>query len=92
MSVRLFIEKDRDSSRHVYLESGRLIFNWLSPELLQAEDFDKDTEGEKIWVYESENKIVGFISVCEPDNFIHHLFVLPEFSNCGYGSKLWKPA
>jgi ribosomal protein S18 acetylase RimI-like enzyme len=88
MSVRLFVEEDRDALKHVYLETRRQLFSWLSPGSLQDSDFDRDTKEEKIWVYENEGKVIGFISVWEPDNFIHHLFVLPEFSRNGYGSKL----
>ncbi len=90
MPVREFLEKDRESLRSVYLVTRRERFCWLNGESLRESDFDRDTEGEKIWVFESAGKVIGFISVWEPENFIHHLFVLPAFSRLGYGSQLLK--
>ena len=88
MVVRDFAEEDRELLRHVYLTTRIKKFGWLDSNSLTESDFDKDTEGEKIWVGENSGQIVGFISVWEPKNFIHHLFILPEYSRLGYGSKL----
>lgn len=88
MAVREFIESDRNSLRSVYLETRRQVFSWLDGDSLELDDFDKDTEGERIWVYELSNGIVGFVSIWEPEDFIHHLFILPEFSGRGFGSQL----
>lgn len=46
------------------------------------------TEGEVVYVAERESQIVGFSSVWVADNFIHHLYVLPDFHGQGIGSKL----
>lgn len=88
MPVREFTEADRSTLRRIYLETKRRTFSWLGTDSLAVDDFDKDTEGERIWVYELSEKIVGFVSIWEPENFIHHLFVLPEFSRQGYGAQL----
>ncbi len=88
MLIREFVEEDRFSLRYVYLETRLKTFTWLNGDALKLEDFDKDTKGESIWVCECSNKVVGFISLWEPDNFIHHLFILPQFSRRGYGAQL----
>ena len=90
MPVREFLEKDRESLRNVYLVTRMERFDWLNGESLRESDFDRDTEGERIWVCEDSGQVIGFISVWEPENFIHHLFVLPAYSRIGYGSQLLK--
>ena len=88
MIIRKFMEEDREALRHVYFTSRESEFGWLDKKSLSASDFDQDTEGEKIWVAEKPEGIVGFISVWEPENFIHHLFILPQILRQGIGSKL----
>ncbi|MEX1033593.1 MAG: GNAT family N-acetyltransferase [Cellvibrionaceae bacterium] len=85
--IREFVENDREALRAVYLETRRQAFHWLNDEFLRG-DFDKDTEGETIWVCEESGTIAGFVSVWVRVNFIHHLFVLPRFSRLGHGSRL----
>jgi len=88
MSVRRFIEEDRQVLRYIYFESRRSAFPWLSEESLEFLDFDKDTQGESIWVSEREGSVVGFVSVYEAENFIHNIFVRPEWVGRGCGSEL----
>jgi ribosomal protein S18 acetylase RimI-like enzyme len=45
-------------------------------------------QGERVCVAELKQKIVGFVSIWEPDRFIHHLYVLPTCQNQGVGSAL----
>jgi GNAT superfamily N-acetyltransferase len=51
-------------------------------------DFEHDTEGEAIWVAVESDEVLGFVSIWEPDCFVHHLFVSPEVLKRGIGSKL----
>ena len=88
MNVRRFIEKDREALRYIYFESRRSTFSWLSDGSLELSDFDKDTEGEVIWVAERDGSVVGFVSVYEADNFIHNIFVRPDWIGRGCGSEL----
>lgn len=90
MRTRRFEERDRASARNVYLQSRRATFSWLDPSELELIDFDRDTQGESIWICEDRAEMVGFISAQVTGRFIHHLFVLPEFSRKGFGSKLLK--
>lgn len=46
------------------------------------------TEGEAVYVAERQHQIAGFVSVWEPDSFIHHLYVLPDFHGQGIGGEL----
>ena len=59
--------------RNLYLESRVDSFPWLDTEKFALEDFDRDTLGEQIWVVEVSGTIAGFISIWEPEHFIHHL-------------------
>lgn len=88
MVIREMREDDRAALRVVYRESRAQAFNWLAPELLQTADFDSDTNGEAVLVAEQAGRVVGFVALWLPDNFIHHLFVVPECQNQGYGSAL----
>ncbi len=86
--VREALASDAASLQGVYLNTRLERFHWLDPDQLRASDFDRDTAGERIWVAELDGRVVGFVSVWVPDNFIHHLFVLPEYSGQKTGSVL----
>lgn len=90
MSTRRFRESDREALRDIYLITRKQRFSWLEDSNLERGDFDRDTKGESIWVCESDSKVVGFISAQVAGKFIHHLFILPQFSNHGLGSALLK--
>jgi len=62
----------------------------MDPSGLKAGDFDRDTKGEKIWVVTDSMHPIGFISVWEPENFIHNLFVHPKLFGRGIGTALLK--
>lgn len=86
--IRPFEEADRENLRELFLESRRATFTWLDYETFQREDFDSATQGESILVAEVEGKIVGFSAVWEADNFLHSLFLHPDFLRQGIGSVL----
>lgn len=65
-------------------------FTWLAPSLFSEDDFEQETEGEYVFVAKEDNKVVGFITVCEEDNFIHHLFIDEKYQNQGIGTALIK--
>jgi len=79
-----------DSARlaEIFLESRRSGFYWLDPERFQLSDFERQTQGEVVWVAEHEGELAGFISVEEEDAFIHHLFVAPGYQRLGIGRRL----
>lgn len=88
MDTRPFAESDRFALREIYLQARIHAFDWMDGTLFRADDFDRDTEGEIIWVATNVTDPVGFISVWEPKNFIHNLFVHPKVIGKGVGSAL----
>lgn len=88
MNIRVANEFDYPALRKIYLESRRKSFHWADIETMTLDDFDKHTEGEYIFLVEENNQILGFASLYLPDNFIHNLFVHPDFSGKGVGGLL----
>lgn len=74
--------------RDLFLRSRRSAFVWEERSSLRAEDFDIQTVHELKFVAVDAGRILGFISVWEPDSFIHHLHVDPELPRRGIGSAL----
>ncbi len=79
---------DVNQLQEVYYQTRSKEFHWLRENAISRDDFEQDTEGERIWVAERNRKVLGFISAWQQENFIHHLFVLPEHFNQGIGSRL----
>lgn len=86
--IREAKETDISALQAIYTAAQSENFHWLSSEEISQLDIKTDTEGEKIWVAVIENDIVGFISVWEQENFIHHLFVHPSHAGKKIGKKL----
>ncbi len=86
--IRTFMETDREVLSRIYLESRQDTFVWLNSTSFRLSDFDRDTAGEAIWVAERQSALVGFVSVDEADNFVHNLFVSPQWLGHGIGSQL----
>ncbi|MCM3737569.1 GNAT family N-acetyltransferase [Bacillus cytotoxicus] len=88
MNIRIANELDYPDLRMIYLESRRKSFHWADIETMTLEDFDKDTVEEYIILAEENNRILGFASLYLPENFIHNLFVHPDYSGKGAGGAL----
>jgi len=88
MNIRRFEETDRLILQKLYLEVRVSTFNWLDTSKFTLCDFDSSTLDENIWVAIYKNKIVGFVSVYQPDNFIHNLYVDVRMKNKGIGTLL----
>lgn len=86
--IREMTISDLVSLKKIYYQTRLHAFDWLMPNAIQLEDFTQDTEGEKIWVAELDAEVVGFVSAWEPENYIHHLFVLPQFAGRKIGTQL----
>jgi GNAT superfamily N-acetyltransferase len=76
--------------RHIYLNSRKLAFPWVDPASLKPEDFDEAIREEEVLVALKDNIPIGFIAWWLPDNFIHSLFVDPEYIGKGIGKSLLK--
>lgn len=87
-TIRGATEADRPALRGIYRRSRTHAFPWRDPAGFSESDFDRDTEGERIWVAELEDAIAGFASLWEPEAFLHCLFVDPTLIGRGIGSAL----
>jgi ribosomal protein S18 acetylase RimI-like enzyme len=86
MVIRAVEPSDLPALRNLFLRSRRTA--WEPSSSFALGDFDVQTKGElKIMALDGE-RAIGFISVWEPDNFIHHLHVDPHFSRRGIGRAL----
>jgi ribosomal protein S18 acetylase RimI-like enzyme len=89
VAVRHPIGTDLSALRELFVSSRRKAFSWRPPDEFQLADFDVQTQGELLLVAEDgDGSPVGFISVWEPDNFIHHLYVEPAHQRRGTGGAL----
>ena len=81
--------EDAQALRYLFLRARRETFVWQPENAFHLADFDVQTEGERLLVAEEEGvQLAGFISVWEPDNFIHHVYVEPTHFRRGIGRAL----
>ncbi|TSD65897.1 GNAT family N-acetyltransferase [Inquilinus sp. KBS0705] len=89
MLIRDFSENDRDRLRRIYLDSRRATFHWLDTKAYKPDDFDADTEEERIIVaVNDKDEVLGFVSIYLANNFIHHLYIIPGLERQGIGKAL----
>ncbi|HAS6073917.1 GNAT family N-acetyltransferase [Vibrio vulnificus] len=88
MEIKEFSVCNLESLRKLYLDSRRDSFPWLKTDSFRLEDFDRDSQGERIWLSEVLGNAAGFISIWEADNFVHHLYVATEYQGQGIGAML----
>lgn len=85
---RPFAERDRPVLEAIYRE-GRAAAEWLPIAARGLAHFSQDTDGEAMLVaVAGDDDPVGFLSVWEPDRFIHHLYVSRAARRKGVGSAL----
>jgi RimJ/RimL family protein N-acetyltransferase len=73
----------------IYLTVRRTTFTWVDPGRFHREDFSMHTRDEVVSVcHGQDGDIVGFLALWEPENFIHMLYVRPEFQGRGAGTAL----
>lgn len=88
MEIASFQTHHFDAVRQIYLASRIATFTWLDTSTYELSNFERDTQGEAVWVAVECDEVVGFVSVWEADCFVHHLFVGPDKLNKGIGSTL----
>ncbi|MCM2396165.1 GNAT family N-acetyltransferase [Rhizobium sp. S95] len=88
MIIRPVEPRDLPALRELFRVSRHAAFHWETPSSYDLGDFDRETEGELQIVAIDGAEPLGFISVWEPDNFIHHLHVDPRQSRRGIGRAL----
>ncbi|WP_455814341.1 N-acetyltransferase family protein [Pseudomonas graminis] len=88
MNIRPFTEADRPFLRTLFLASRKANWTWLDDSQWQLEDFDRVTRGERVLVAEEDGHRIGFAAVLDNDNFLHSLFIDPDWQGSGAGSAL----
>jgi ribosomal protein S18 acetylase RimI-like enzyme len=84
--VRPFEEKDRSALETIYREC-RSEATWLPP--AQESNLVRDIDGEALLVaVDGNDQPEGFVSVWEPEAFIHHLYVRNGSRNRGIAKQL----
>lgn len=78
--------------RVLYLASRRAAFPWLDTSDYALSDFERDTRDELVLVAGVGTEVLGFIAVCLPDQFVHHLYVAPDRLRQGVGQALLQAA
>ncbi len=86
--IRPWQESDRPFLRTLYLHARRAAWPWMNDAEWQLEDFDAVTRDEQIWVAVQDGHRLGFASVWTNDNFLHNLFVDPQYQSQGVGKRL----
>jgi GNAT superfamily N-acetyltransferase len=92
VEIRPFTEADRPFLRTLFLAVRRHNWRWLDGSEWQLEDFDGVILGETVLVAEADGQRVGFAGLLENDNFLHSLYVDPDWQGRGVGSALLKAA
>ena len=87
--IHPFVEKDSSGLVGIY-NSARKSAGCYLLEGTSRDNFEKQIEGEVILVANCEFRMLGFVSVWEAENFLHHLYVSPEYQGRGIGSSLIK--
>ncbi|AEX51023.1 GNAT family N-acetyltransferase [Rahnella aquatilis] len=87
LTVRPYEEADRPFLRTLYLASRKHTWTWLEDDF-QLEDFDRAVIGETILVAERDGHLLGFASIFTQEDFLHNLFVDPQYQGTGAGSAL----
>lgn len=90
--IRAAKNEDTDALEEIFQVTRHKIFKLIPLKNFNIGDYKKSTEGEEVWVAEEDGTIAGFISYWLPDNFIHNLFVHPNYQGRGIGQQLLKKA
>ncbi|ULR43763.1 GNAT family N-acetyltransferase [Rhizobium sp. K102] len=81
--------EDQGMLAEIYLSVRRQTFVWVDPGKFHHEDFAAHTNGETILVCEhAGGGLAGFLSLWPEDDFIHMLYIRPEFQRLGAGTAL----
>ena len=88
MEIAAYSPQYLPALRALYMASRTSTFTWLDRSGYQLTDFDAHVTDDTIYVAVTGDRVLGFIAVYEPDNFIHHLFIADDAQGMGVGTKL----
>jgi GNAT superfamily N-acetyltransferase len=86
MKIRPMIAQDKPALAEIYRRDRERDFPWVAHP--QLSDFERDSANESVFVAEIDGEIVGFVSLYRVMNFIHLLFVSPDYRHQGVGHAL----
>lgn len=89
------VEKNKNhiaDLQRIFLEVRQKTFYWLDTQKYNLTDFDQETEGEFVLVALFNGKVIGFISLWLPGNFIHHFYIEQDYQQQQIGTKLMEEA
>ena len=92
LHIRAYEEADRPFLRTLYLAARKDTWTWLTEVDYKLEDFDRAVIGETILVAERDGHLLGFASIFTQENFLHNLFIDPQFLGTGAGSAVLRAA
>jgi GNAT superfamily N-acetyltransferase len=93
MTILPYAPHQHAALAQLYLDTRRSSFPWLDSQAMQLTDFARDTADESLLVaQDAHGKVVGFASVYEKENFLHHLYVAPAAQGQGIGQALLQAA
>ena len=87
MKIRKKITNDIDRLEEIFLITRQTTFP-NRKEQFTIGDFIQSTVGDEVLVGEIDGVVIGFISLYLQDNFIHNLFVDPQYQGQGFGNQL----
>jgi ribosomal protein S18 acetylase RimI-like enzyme len=85
--VRDFAPHDAEACARIF-DRGWHAGHPYAPRAIDGVAFMMETKDERLLVAESGGAVVGFVSLYEPQSFIHHLYVDPTQARRGVGSAL----
>ena len=88
ITVRPFEQEDELGCSRIMANAMSQAFYWTKVGGVDINYFRTITAEENLIVAELAGQIVGFASIYVPDNFLHHLYVEPEFQGKGAGTAL----
>lgn len=86
--IRNYSSAEEETLSKIYYDILHDEFAWVNNGEISLESFKKSTDGEAVYVAYIDQRAVGFVSVWEPDHFIHNLFVSKQYRRLGAGKKL----
>jgi len=88
MQVREMMPSDLPTLRKIYLRARQQTFTWENAAHMQLNDFDTDTAGELVLCAINGKRMIGFVTIWRPTDFIHCLFIDPNQQGQGVGRRL----
>jgi ribosomal protein S18 acetylase RimI-like enzyme len=88
-TIRPANREDRAILAEIYLAVRQATFTWVDPGHFHEADFAAHTRGERVLVCQDNGGVIaGFLTLWEPEDFIHMLYIRPAFQGRGAGTAL----